>query len=56
MNSEGYNYPAFMGMELVPGYLTEARGGKYYESDIYNDELNRENVKAFDMQFEERMR
>lgn len=50
-DSEGYNYPSFMGMELVPGYLKPAYGGKYYESDIYNDELNREAVKAFDGRF-----
>ena len=47
-DSEGYNYPSFMGMELVPNYLEAVRGGRYYESDIYNDELNREAVKAFD--------
>ena len=47
-DSEGYNYPSFMGMELIPGYLAEAHGGRYYESDIYNDEFNREAVKAFD--------
>ncbi|MDF2587619.1 MAG: GCN5-related N-acetyltransferase [Anaerocolumna sp.] len=46
-DSEGFNYPAFMGMELIPNYLTEVHGGKYYESDIYNDELNRDEVKAF---------
>lgn len=51
MDSEGYNYPSFMGMELVPGYLESACGGKYYESDIYNDELNREAVKTFDGRF-----
>ena len=50
-DAEGYNYPAFMGMELIPGYLAEAKGGRYYESDIYNDELNREAVKEFDKQF-----
>ena len=50
-DAEGYNYPSFMGMELIPGYLKEARGGKFYESDIYNDELNRETVRAFDEQF-----
>lgn len=50
---EGYNYPAFMGMELIPGYLEKACGGKFFESDIYNDELNREVVKAFDEQFED---
>ena len=52
-DSEGCNYPAFMGMELIPGYLAEVRGGKYYESDIYNDELNREKVKAFDESFKQ---
>ena len=49
---EGYNYPAFMGMELVPNYLADACGGKYYESDIYNDELNRDAVKEFNKHFE----
>lgn len=44
----GNNYPAFMGMELIPGYLSRAKGGKYYESDIYDDALNRDEVKAFD--------
>lgn len=50
-DSEGYNYPSFMGMELVSDYLASAYGGKYYESDIYNDELNREAVKEFDKDF-----
>lgn len=44
----GYNYPAFMGIELIPGYLSCAKGGKYYESDIYDDDLNRNKVKDFD--------
>ena len=47
-DSNGYNYPAFMGMELVSGYLSNASGGKYYESDIYDDSLNRDKVKDFD--------
>lgn len=47
-DSDGYNYPAFMGMELIPGYLSSAKGGKYYESDIYDDDLNRNKVKEFD--------
>lgn len=47
-DSNGYNYPAFMGMELVSGYLSCANGGKYYESDIYDDSLNRNKVKDFD--------
>ena len=50
-DSEGYNFPAFMGMELIPNYLANAYGGKYYESDIYNEKLNREAVKEFDKNF-----
>lgn len=50
-DSEGYNYPSFMGMELIPYYLEKACGGQYYESDIYNDELNRETVKEFENGF-----
>lgn len=50
-DAEGYNYPSFMGMELIPGYLKEAKGGRFFESDIYNDELNREQVRRFDEQF-----
>ena len=38
-------------MELIPDYLSDAYGGKYYESDIYNDELNREKVIEFDKNF-----
>ena len=50
-DSDGYNYPSFMGMELVPGYLSQVMGGRFVESDIYNDELNREAVIAFDCSF-----
>lgn len=50
-DSEGYSYPSFMGMELIPGYLGDVRGGRFYESDIYNDELNRNAVSMFDRQF-----
>ena len=50
-DSDGYNYPAFMGMELIPNYLADTYVGKYYESDIYNDELNKEAVKEFDKNF-----
>ena len=50
-DAEGYNYPSFMAMELKEGYLKEVRGGRYFESDIYNDELNRETVRAFDRDF-----
>ena len=37
-----------MGMELIPGYLQHVRDGKYYESDIYDDDLNKEKVKEYD--------
>lgn len=47
-DSNGCNYPAFMGMELIPSYLHHASGGKYYESDIYDDDLNKEKVKKYD--------
>ena len=50
-DSDGYNYPSFMAMELKEGYLKAVRGGRYFESDIYNDELNREAVRAFDGEF-----
>lgn len=50
-DSEGYNYDSFMGMELIPGYLLPVKGGRFYESDIYNDDLNRESVKEFDSEF-----
>lgn len=47
----GENCPPFMGMELIQGYLETARGGKFYEGDIFEDELNREKVKKFDEEF-----
>lgn len=47
-DANGYSYPAFMGMELIPGYLKKAEGGRYYESDIYDDNQNRSEVKAYD--------
>lgn len=50
-DAEGDNYPSFMAMELKAGYLKEVCGGRYFESDIYNDELNREKVRAFDRDF-----
>jgi predicted N-acetyltransferase YhbS len=46
----GANYPAFMAMELKPGYLKNVRG-KYYESPIYNDDLNKEAVREYDKSF-----
>ncbi len=50
-DSEGYNYPAFMGMELIPNYFSEVVDGRYFDSDIFNDKLNKEKVKAFDDNF-----
>lgn len=50
-DAEGYNYPSFMAMELKEGYLKNVCGGKFFESDIYNDELNREMVIKFDNEF-----
>ena len=47
----GENYPSFMAMELKEGYLADARGSRYYESDIYDDSRNREAVKEFDLTF-----
>ena len=35
----------------IDGYLADAKGGKYYESDIYDDSLNKETVKVFDKAF-----
>jgi Predicted acetyltransferase len=46
----GDNYPAFMAMELVEGYL-ENVSGKFIEADIYNDDLNRKQAKEFDKRF-----
>lgn len=46
----GDNYPAFMAMELKEDYLKNV-SGKFMEADIYNDELNRVQAKAFDQQF-----
>ncbi|MBR5521591.1 MAG: N-acetyltransferase [Oscillospiraceae bacterium] len=50
---DGHASPAFFAMELIEGYLSDAKGGKYYESDIYDDSLNKETVKAFDKIFME---
>lgn len=50
-DSEGSNSPAFMAMELKAGYLKDIRGGRYFESDIYDDALNLEAVRAFDREF-----
>jgi predicted N-acetyltransferase YhbS len=50
-DSFGGNFPAFLAMELTKGYLANVRGGKYYQSDIYDDSQNREAVKDFDKSF-----
>ncbi|MFC1946331.1 GNAT family N-acetyltransferase [Chloroflexota bacterium] len=49
-DSDGSNYPAFMAMELKPGYLNNAHG-KYYESPIYDDSLNGDVAKEYDKSF-----
>ena len=49
---DGYNYPAFMAMELKNNYLKGVTG-KFIEAPIYNDDLNREQAKAFDDNFGE---
>ncbi|BBF42497.1 acetyltransferase [Lachnospiraceae bacterium KM106-2] len=50
---DGYNFPAFMGMELKPGFFHQ-RKGKYYESSVYEESLHREEVIAFDQHFSQR--
>jgi predicted N-acetyltransferase YhbS len=47
---EGYNFPAFMAMELKTNYLKDV-SGKFYESPIYDDDINREQAKSFDLEF-----
>ena len=47
---EGYNFPAFMAMELKKDYLKDVPG-KFCDAPIYNDDLNREQAKTFDDQF-----
>ena len=47
----GDNYPAFMAMELKEGFFKNV-SGKFIEADIYNDDLNREEAKEFDRQFQ----
>ena len=44
----GDNYPAFMAMELKKGYLKGIHG-KYYESTIYNDDLNAKETQGYDI-------
>lgn len=47
----GENFPAFMAMELTEGYLAKAKGGKYYESDIYDESIHAAAVMQFDRSF-----
>jgi len=44
----GESYPGLMAMELKTGYLKNV-SGKFVEADIYNDDLNREQAKEFDI-------
>jgi predicted N-acetyltransferase YhbS len=44
----GENDPAFMTMELIAGYLSHVRGGRFIESDIYDDSHNADAVRIFD--------
>ncbi len=46
----GANFPAFMAMELKKGYL-EGVNGRYIESKIYDEELNKEKAKKYDENF-----
>lgn len=46
----GNNYPALMAMELLDGYFDTVKG-KYFESPIYDDSLNKEAVIEYDKLF-----
>ncbi len=46
---EGKNFDAFMGVELVPGALSEF-GGSFYESEIF-EQLSAEEEEVFSVQF-----
>ncbi len=46
----GANYPAFMAMELINGYLKDAQG-KYFEADIYDEDKTKEPSKEYDKLF-----
>lgn len=47
---DGQNSPYFMAMELKEGYLKDV-SGKYIEASIYNDDLNCEDARAFDIKY-----
>ena len=44
--------PAFLCMELKEGYLSAARGGRFFDSDIYDERRHRDEVREFDEAFE----
>ncbi|MHB1296811.1 MAG: GNAT family N-acetyltransferase [Anaerolineae bacterium] len=50
-DSKGANHPAFMARELHGGYLANARGGRFHESDIFDDTRYGAAIEAFDKQF-----
>ncbi len=43
--------PAFLCKELKEGYLSAARGGRFFDSDIYDEKKHRDEVLEFDRQF-----
>ena len=46
----GANFPAFMAMELIQGYLKEAQG-KYFEAEIYDEDKSKGPSKEYDKLF-----
>jgi predicted N-acetyltransferase YhbS len=48
--ANGKNFPAFMAMELLPGYLKGVTG-RFVEAPIYNEDLNKEQATEFDKSF-----
>lgn len=44
---DGINYPAFMGMELIPGCLTGVKG-KFFEPDIYDEKKTINEAKIYE--------
>lgn len=41
-DKSGDNYPAFMCMEFIKGYLSNSFGGKFIESYIFDDAHNKD--------------
>ncbi|MBS5932622.1 MAG: hypothetical protein KIC94_07060 [Clostridiales bacterium] len=50
-DKSGDNYPAFMCMEFIKGYLSNSFGGKFIESYIFDDAHNKDSVIFFDKEF-----